>query len=589
MRTIPLRLLACVVVGSLLVPACGSTDSPAAPAGDDGQRVPQLPPAPGGKADSYVNQAAREFEFTGTAHMAAPSGLESMTPEDADKALKKAADSRLASVASAIQSYLSSKAREMNAQIPGELPPEIAAQVQNVDDATRRRILENWKTQQEVSAATRSSKRHLESIRKEADGSYAFDFEVEALMSIKLSEKVFAEGDTFEVTVTQYSGEPKSETIVVKGKQTASTDGYPRYDELFSDGVLEVALHIGGDYNKEEVEICCAGDGGEPACHKETCANSCEPVEDACSRPAPEGCTVTKLGGRIDRWTAEGMVNLLKEQGFSHDASTYKDLKIDSPPFVKTFDFAGTPVEVRVKIVYPEIVACGEEQKLVESMKESLATREVIIYAGHAGPGAGYVLDYQPSVELDDSVWKTLPMPQTYQVLVMYGCQTYSTYADAMYANPNKNDANLNVVTTVNTMWTNMGLPGTSTVLFGMLMQENESRRHLPVSWLNLLSWLNLQDQNAHTHYGVHGIDSNPKMSPWVRTSDLCGPCEKDTDCPGGGDFCLTFPDGTKGCGAVCTDDSGCGDGYGCIAIPGLEGSVIPKMCVPLDMSCRTP
>lgn len=39
-------------------------------------------------------------------------------------------------------------------------------------------------------------------------------------------------------------------------------------------------------------------------------------------------------------------------------------------------------------------------------------------------------------------------------------------------------------------------------------------------------------------------------------------------------------------CGAVCTDDVGCGSGYSCIAIPGLEASVIPKMCVPNDVSC---
>lgn len=250
MRHYALRLASCFVVPALLLAACSASESPS-PAPSDGQRVPQLPAAPGGKADSYVNQAAKEFEFTGSAHMAAPAGLETMSAEDADKALKTAADSRLGQVASGIQSYLSGKAREMNAEIPKELPPEIAKAVEGVDDETRRRILENWRTQQEVSAATRSSKKHLESIRKEEDGTYAFDFEVEALLSNKLSSKVFAESDTFEVTVTQWQGEPKTEVIKVKGAPTASTDGYPRYNELFADGVLEVALHIGGDYNEE--------------------------------------------------------------------------------------------------------------------------------------------------------------------------------------------------------------------------------------------------------------------------------------------------------------------------------------------------
>jgi hypothetical protein len=582
--------LRCIGTGLLvsllaIATACSSSDG-SSPTGDDGRRVPTLPGVPGGKADSYVNSAAAEYAFTGTAHMTTPDGLDTMTPEDADAALKKAADTRLNQVSNSIVNYLREKARNYNSEIPNELPPEIAESIKDEDPETQHKILENWKTQQEVSAATRSGKKHLETIRQDTDGRYMFDFDVEGLLSAKLASKMFAESKTFDVTVTSYA-EPTPETISVTAAQTPSTDAYPRYDELFADGVFDVAVHIGGDYNAEEVEICCPGADGAPSCQKHTCQNSCQPVQDECSMPAPEGCTKQRLGGRVDRWTAEQFVDILKKEGFASDAQTYKDLKIDSPPFTKTYDFGGMPVEVRVKVVYPEIVPCGEEQKLVDSMKESLASKELIIYAGHAGPGAGYVLDYQPRTELDDSVWKTLQMPDHYQVLAMYGCETYSTYADAMYANPAKNDANLDVVTTVNTMWTNMGLPGTQTLMFGMLMQDNSTKRHLPVSWLNLLSWLNLQEQNAHTHYGVHGVDSDPKLSPWVQPGDLCAACDTDADCKGGGNFCLGFPDGTRGCGAVCTSNAGCGDKSSCVAIPGLEGSVIPKMCVPNSVTCQ--
>lgn len=573
------------LVSLALVGACSAADTTPT-AGGDGSRVPKLPGGAGGKADSYVNSAAAEYLFTGSAHMATPAGLDAMTAEEQEAALKKAADTRLNSVASAIVSHLRSQAKAINAEIPNELPPEIAESIKDEDESTKKHILENWKTQQEVSAATRSSKRHLETIRQDADGSYLFDFEVEGLLSSKLASKLFAESKAFDVTVTQYA-EPTSESVTVTAAPSPSTDGYPRYNELFQDGIFDVAVHVGGDYNKEEVRLCCPDTTGAMQCQKVACNNSCEPVADECSSPAPAGCTKEKLGGRIDRWTAEKLVEVLLDEGFAHTAASYLDLKIDSPPFTKTFDFGGMPVEVRIKIVFPEIVPCGSESQLVDSMKESLATKELVIYAGHAGPGAGYVLDYQPRTELDDSVWKTLPMPDHYQVLAMYGCETYSTYADAMYENPAKNDANLDVVSTVATMWTNMGLPGTTTLMFGMLMQENETKRHLPVSWLKLLSWLNLQEQNAHTHYGVHGVDSSPKMSPWVSQDSLCASCERDSDCPGGGNFCLSFPDGSRGCGAVCTDDVGCGGGYSCIAIPGLEASVIPKMCVPNDVSCQ--
>jgi hypothetical protein len=581
------RTLAPLLLSLAAAVAACSSGEPVDDAVSEGRRVPTLPGSPGGKADSYVNSAAAEYAFTGTVHVATPTGLDAMTPEEVTAALAKAAETRLGPVASAIVGSLREKAKAFNSEIPNELPPEIAEAIAGEDDATKKHILENWKTQQEVSAATRSGKKHLQTIRQDTDGSYMFDFVVEGLLSAKLATKIFAESKIFDVTVTQYQA-PTSETVAVTAAKTPSTDGYPRYDELFADGVFDVAIHVGGDYNKEEVKICCPGpNGGEPTCQKQECANNCEPVEDACSKPAPAGCTKEKLGGRIDRWTAEHLVTSLKAEGFAHPGASYLDLQIDSPPFTKAYDFAGKAVEVRVKIVYPEIVPCGQEAKLVESMKESLATRELIIYAGHAGPGAGYVLDYQPRTELDDSVWASLPMPDHYQVLAMYGCETYSTYADAMYANPAKNDANLDVVTTVNTMWTNMGLPGTTTLMFGMLMQEQDARRHVPVSWLNLLSWLNLQEQNAHTHYGIHGVDSSPKISPWVNPADLCASCDTDTDCKGGGNFCLSFPDGTRGCGAVCTDSAGCGQKYSCVAIPGLESSVIPKMCVPNSVTCQ--
>lgn len=572
---------------ALLVPLACSTASDGEGGESDGSRVPSLPGMPGGKADSYVSSVAAEYAFTGAAHMATPAGLDALSADEAKAALEKAADARLGQVASAIVAQLRAKAQAMNTEIPNELPPEIAAAIADKDEETKRHILENWKTQQEVSAATRSTKKHLETLRKDSDGRYLFDFEVEALLSNKLAKSLFAESKKFDVTVTSYQ-DPNPETIEVTAAQTPSTDGYPRYDELFADGVFDVAVHVGGDYNEEEVELCCPDPTtGQKSCKTHECANSCEPLQDECSKPAPEGCTKRKLGGRIDRWTAEQLVETLRAEGFAHQATSYLDLKIDSPPFTKTYDFAGKQLEVRVKLVYPEIVPCGEEAKLVESMKESLATKELVIYAGHAGPGAGYVLDYQPRTELDDGVWKTLTMPAHYQVLAMYGCETYSTYADAMYSNPAKNDSNLAVVTTVNTMWTNMGLPGTTSLLFGMLMQETENERHVPVSWLSLLSWLNLQEQNAHTHYGIHGVDSSPKISPWVKPTDLCAACSADLDCPGAGSFCLTFPDGSRGCGAVCTDSAGCGDKASCVAIPGLENSVIPRMCVPNDVSCQ--
>jgi hypothetical protein len=485
----------------------------------------RAPDLSGGKADSYINSAAKEYGLVGTAHFGKPAGLDEMTPEDAQKALEEAADSKLQSVANAIHSFLRDRASTLNAEIPHELPEEIAEQI------------------------------------KEEGG-----------------------GD-IEVTVTSWSSEPREETIKVTGVPTPSFDAYPRYDALFEDGVFDIAVHVGGDYNEEEVEVCCPDpETGETTCRDEECANTCEVVENVCNTP-PEGCTVTYKGGRVDRETAKGLVEYLLADGFQHTAATYKDLTIDSPSFTKTVQMGGSPLEIRFKVVYPEIVPCGEEDKLIQSMRDSLASMDMIVYAGHAGPGAGFILDYQPRAELDDRDWPSLTMPDKYQIVLMYGCRTYATYADALYANPAKNDANLDVVTTVNTMWTNMGLPGTLTVFTSMLFQDDLGR-HVPVSWINLLNWLNLQDQNAHTHYGVHGVDSDPKISPWAGPESLCRPCETNTDCGGGGSFCFDMSSGGKSCLSTCTADEGCGAGYLCLAVPGLEDTVVPRFCLPATDGC---
>ncbi|MCA9523283.1 MAG: hypothetical protein KC609_20050 [Myxococcales bacterium] len=543
-----------------------------------------------GKNDSYVNTAAKEYAFSGTAHIVAPENAESLEPDALAAELKRKADSRLRAIAQSISSQLREKVSELNNAIPHELPQEIADSIKDEDDSTKRKILENWRTQQEVSAFSRSNSTFQDSIRKTDDGRYAFDFKLEFVLSNKLADALFPDSGgttgSLEVTVTDYYDPQNTEKLSVNAAPTPSTDSFPKYKEMFEDGVFDVAIHVGGDYNSDEVKICCPGENGETTCETKTCTNSCANDENACTKEPPAGCTKELIIGRIDRYTAEHLVATLKADGFQHEAETYKDLKIDSPPFEKIYKFDTFELLVRVKIVFPEIVPCGEEQKLVDAMKESLKTADMIVYAGHAGPGAGFLLDYQPRTELDDADWKNLEMPSKYQMILMYGCETYSTYADAMFANPNKNDGNLDVVTTANTMWTNMGLPGTLTVFNGLLLQDEASKKHIPVSWTRLLMWLNTQEQNAHTHYGVHGVDSDPKISPWSDPSTLCHSCESDADCPGGGNFCITYGDGTKGCGLACTTDAACGDGYQCYQIPGTEDSLFPKICVPTSFSC---
>jgi hypothetical protein len=91
-------------------------------------------------------------------------------------------------------------------------------------------------------------------------------------------------------------------------------------------------------------------------------------------------------------------------------------------------------------------------RQLIEDMRASLATRDVILYGGHSGPFYGFALaNWRMTDEgdLDDSELESVEMPVgRYQIVVADGCDTYRMGA-AFGRNPAHPDLrDLDVVTT---------------------------------------------------------------------------------------------------------------------------------------------
>jgi hypothetical protein len=476
-------------------------------------------PLPGfddGKDDNYVSSTAREFVLSGEAHLALPDGFYELSDEDAAAALDELVARRLNVVSRSIRDHIDRVIREANGGVSGS-------------DATYFTYFKRNHAEAEPAVAL-------------DDGRARFGFEIELVGSLTLMSKV-APGTSsrrrFEVVVADW-GEPDGERVWVTIRGSDSRDAFPRYDALFADGVLDIAMHFGGDYNADRHDLETA------------------------------------------RWTVE----YLLEGGFSNpEVASFEDLHLSSPPFTRELLVEGQALEVQVYVYHSEMAAPPEQHLLADAMRESFATRDIVLYSGHAGPGAGFVLDYHPRYELPAREFAELPLADKPQIYVFDGCQTYRTYVDDLMKNPRKTFETLDIVTTVNNTPFGVGYQVIHQLLYWLTITD-AAGNHYPLTWMELLRGINRLDMARGVYYGVHGVDENPKLNPHASEGIACSPCGSDADCGAGGNLCLGYAGGAA-CGVACSTDTACGPGYRCARLtsdPDLF--YIPKQCVRRDYVC---
>ncbi len=332
--------------------------------------------------------------------------------------------------------------------------------------------------------------------------------------------------------------------------ETRSTDAWIDYNSLYADGVVTISIYFGWDYH-DEYHLK----------HSKTVYN----------------------------W-------LVDRLHFTSPVDSYDDYTRTSGPLTKTFKANGKEIEARIWLHWgkpgtdtdPDTNSGG--RTLENDMREDLETKEVIIYSGHSGFMYGFALaNWRKTYEgdLDDSEIPELDMPSdTYQIVVAEGCDTYAL-GEAFWHNPNKaGHHNLDVITT--TSFSNATNPGIVQDMITALVPQWGDEIE-PVTWGDLLQDM---DQNSWwftTMYGVHGIDDNPKLHPFADITKLCQTCSKTSECGAVGNQCTKLNSDEKVCTAFCTDDSGCPDGYKCLASARADGYIHSKQCVPASLSCKQP
>ncbi|MCK5798925.1 MAG: PPC domain-containing protein [Deltaproteobacteria bacterium] len=233
---------------------------------------------------------------------------------------------------------------------------------------------------------------------------------------------------------------------------------------------------------------------------------------------------------------------------------------------------------------------------LMKDLKDSLQTRDAIIFTGHSGYTYSYALanwNKTSSGDFDPPELKTFPLPKDKsQLFVVSGCDTYHV-GEAFKQNPDKLGlVNADVITT--TSFSNSGdLDDTKDIItalvgdrkgaltgitYGKLMSKLNSQTSLP-------SW----DSAFYTMYGVHGIDDNPTANPLGDASRSCETCTRNADCGAVGNVCVRLNDSEKVCAVECVNDSGCGDGKVCRKFGSSNyGYLLGMACVPKSLSCKT-
>jgi len=530
-----MRTLTALTALSMLIPlalGCGVPEESL----EDLEAVP-------GREDNYRSSANQEFSATAKAQVVLDSSLEAAP--DAERLAKatELVSAKLLQVGWFLNLFVSDKESEdANASYGGfhAMARNASVKALTVEPVDKLTFAFNF----EATIAGPNDFMELVPGQDQPDGGKLVDLKMG-----KISNQSLLSG-TWQSSYGVHGWDPSKvddadlETLVLTVKPVArSSNAFLNYQALYADGKLTVGAQFGWDYNK----------------------------------------------GRQDLQNAQQLYRDLCELGFESPVTRYEDLKLDSAPLTRTSVVGGKTVEVEVKLVHPGMVASPSTDavKLREALLEMLATREVILFNGHAGvSGRLLPADFQSATagNIKPEEYPTLQLLPGFQLLLIAGCQTYARFTDGFRQNPLKRGPNgelinMDIVTTASYSWTSQGAESMEAILFP-LVGRSASTQVKPATWDDVLRSLNAPPNNT-TFFGVNGIDNDPHGHPYARLDLLGRSCTSNAGCGGEGNLCVKTPASKtkRVCGTVCLDDAGCAADYRCAAIAS-QSSIYGKACI---------
>jgi hypothetical protein len=225
-------------------------------------------------------------------------------------------------------------------------------------------------------------------------------------------------------------------------------------------------------------------------------------------------------------------------------------------------------VRVEVRVFHSDMFVSDRRGQHDLALSEMVA-RDVFFYNGHAGPYYGFYLDADDRATVYYSEFADLPFDESrQQVFIAQGCQTYSQYADMVYENPARSEANLDVIVTVNYSYAT----GTMGIVENLVATDAQGN-HVPRRFYEIVGALNREWINDayNVFYGVTGIDGNPQLHPYASLESLGAPCATHQECGDpSGNVCVHY-EGQQLCAMYTLTADACPSGsiHGVIEVGG--------------------
>jgi hypothetical protein len=464
---------------------------------------PPLVPVPHGKADNYFSNVSAEIEVNGTLHVALPEGA------DPQQQIAR----RLTAFGLYLTAYVTDKFRGIDVNGDGTISDDEVF-FHNDKYGNFKAMVRN----QTVAPGDITDVEGGLEVKFKLDVAGPNDLLARLGREFDVKEPKDAVLDPANVDYhairdfdpATYTGELETVRCTAKPLPMPG-NAYPQLDAFASDGVIDVTLFQGYDYN----------------------------------------------ASRADLYESELLYLNLVAWGFTSPVASYAELTADSGPLVMTMTAGGKPVRLEVRIFHADMFKADRKRQHDLALSE-LTTRDIFFYNGHAGPYYGFYLDAANQATVHQEEFAKAPFTSKQQLFVAQGCQTYSQYADMLYANPQKDESNLDVITTINFSY---GL-GTETLLWNLLGMVNVGNEMYPRDYLSLVSDLNADATNSQNQvlYGAIGVDGNPQLYPFTDASVIGKSCATETDCGAGwGYICGAFTQ--KRCGVLTLAPKACPEG----------------------------
>ncbi len=483
-----------------------------------------------GKADDFYSMSAVEYILEGKTTVTLDPELAGKPADERLAAAEKLIGYKQIALAWFITQYLVDKEHEdPNADFGGFGGMAKAGAYQDLDIREQPDGLTYEFTFKQLAAGGKNLTQRLP-IRIEG-GKQVFDLEVgkptnAEMAQLETNDEWYRKAPWSSWDPKNVSADKKENITFSISREKESTDGFFDLARLTEDGKLDIDVYFGWDYHSE-----------------------------------------------YHLKHSKSFFSWLVDEGFEKPVATWDDLEVDSGPFTRTVTADGKTIQVEVRMFFgkpgtatdPDTDAGGIV--LENAARESLKTRDVVMYSGHSGPFYGFALANWRKTEegdLDDDDIRVIDMPSDrYQVVLANGCDTYQI-GTAFKENPNKAGKNIDIITT--TSFSNAGTPVTVEDFLNALLAKDSDAQLRPVPVSSLLTRLDSESWGFTTMYGMHGIDDNPKIVPFAHTENFGNACSVNEDCGGPGNLCVS--DGThKTCTAACAGEAACGTGYTCKAV----------------------